>query len=71
MIRPATVRICGPGYAATLLAMVRDLAYRGRRHEYVVELGNRVELTGILDARRPQHGERCAIQLDPAGESGS
>ncbi len=67
LIRPTAARICGLGQPATLLAMVRDVAYCGRGYEYVLELGSGVELTGLFDARRLQRGERCGIVLDPEG----
>ena len=67
LIRPTAARICGLGKPATLLAMVRDVAYCGRGYEYVLELGAEVELTGVFDARRLQRGEHCAIALDPEG----
>ncbi len=67
LIRPTAVRICDSEAPATLLGMIRDVAYCGRGYEYVIELGAGVELTGVFDARRLQRGERCGIELDPEG----
>lgn len=67
LIRPTAVQICDAGQEATLVGMVRDVAYCGRGYEYVVELGAGVELTGVFDTRRLQRGERCALRLDPEG----
>lgn len=67
LIRPTAVRICDSEQAATLLGMIRDVAYCGRGYEYVIELGAGVELTGVFDTRRLRRGERCGIELDPEG----
>ena len=67
LIRPTAVRVCGAGEAASLVGMVRDVAYCGRGYEYVIELGAGVELTGVFDARRLRRGERCGVMLDPQG----
>ncbi len=67
LIRPTAVRISGPDGTASLVGMVKDVAYCGRGYEYVIELGSGVELTGVFDARRLRRGERCEVELDPQG----
>ncbi|HET8979044.1 MAG TPA: ABC transporter ATP-binding protein [Solirubrobacteraceae bacterium] len=64
MLRPTAVRLCDPeARAATLRAVVRDSAYHGRGYDYVLELGNGLELTGVFDRRRFTRGETVGVHL--------
>lgn len=68
MLRPTAVRICRPeARAAVLRAVVRDGAYHGRGYDYVLELGQGIELTGVFSPRRLARGDRVGIVIDPAG----
>lgn len=68
LVRPTGVRICSPeDPAATLTAMVVDVAFCGRGYEYVVEIGPGLALTGVFDDRRLPREHRCGIVLDPKG----
>jgi len=68
LVRPTGARICPlEDDAATLTAMVRDVAFCGRGYEYVVEIGPGLTLTGVFDDRRLARGHRCGVALDPRG----
>jgi iron(III) transport system ATP-binding protein len=67
MLRPTAARVCNPqARAATLRAVVRDGAYHGRGYDYVLELGNGLELTGVFDRRRFVRGETVGLHVDAA-----
>ncbi len=66
MLRPTAARICNPhARAATLRAVIRDGAYHGRGYDYVLTVGEGVDLTGIFDRRRFAVGETVGVHLDP------
>ena len=67
MLRPTAARLCNPeGRGAVLRAVVRDGAYHGRGYDYVLELGNGLELSGVFDRRRFARGETVGLHIDPA-----
>jgi iron(III) transport system ATP-binding protein len=66
LLRPTAVRICRPdARVACLRAVVRDGAYHGRGYDYVLELGDGLELTGIFDRRRHERGTTVGLYVDP------
>jgi iron(III) transport system ATP-binding protein len=52
---------------AVVPATVRDVAFRGRGYDHVVEVGGGHRLTGIFHTRRIERGQRVALRVDPAG----
>lgn len=68
LLRASALRLCRPGAAAaTLRGTIRDVAFRGRGYDYVVELGASVEFTGLFNRRQHAHGDEIGMHLDPAG----
>ncbi len=55
------------GSLATVPATVRDVAFRGRGYDHVVELSGGHRLTGIFHPNRIERGARVALSVDPAG----
>jgi len=67
MLSPAAVCLCEAGApGATLSAGVRERAYQGRGYDYVLALGERLELCGVFDHRRFERGDRVGLRLDPS-----
>jgi hypothetical protein len=70
LIRPTATRLVPPGSdadpARPIEAVVRDVAYRGRGYEHVVECRYGV-LTGVFDTRSWERGAACAVVIDPDG----
>ncbi len=55
------------GTPAVMPATVRDVAFRGRGYDHVVEVAGGHRLSGIFHARRIERGQRVALRVDPAG----
>ena len=53
-------------YSDTIPAVVRDVAYRGRGYEHVVECRYGV-LSGVFDTRSWDRGAACSVRIDPTG----
>ncbi len=68
MLRPTAARICRTGSRpAVLRGVVRDSAFHGRGYDYVIELGEKLHLTGVFDRRRFDRGAVVDIFVHPAG----
>jgi len=68
LLRAGAVRLCRPGAAAAALCgTIRDVAFRGRGYDYVVELGAGVQFTGLFHRRQHARGDQLGMHLDPAG----
>lgn len=50
----------------TIPGVIRDIAYRGRGYEHVVECRYGI-VGGVFDERPWSRGSQCAIRIDPAG----
>jgi iron(III) transport system ATP-binding protein len=65
MARAAAVRLCDPSRrGASLRAVVRERCYQGRGYSYVLELGERLELSGVFDRRRFERGVVVGLHLE-------
>jgi iron(III) transport system ATP-binding protein len=68
MLRPTAMRICRTGSRPALLrGIVRDGAFHGRGYDYVIELGEGLQLLGVFDRRRFGRGHAVDLYVDPAG----
>jgi iron(III) transport system ATP-binding protein len=68
LLRPSAVRLCrAHAAAAQLRGTIRDVAFRGRGYDYVVELGSGLELSGLFHRRQHGRGDRVGLHLDPLG----
>lgn len=68
VIRPTAVRLEPVTAAASgaIPAVVRDIAYRGRGYEHVVECRYGV-ISGVFDERPWSRGTECAVRIAPVG----
>ncbi|MHB8246808.1 MAG: ABC transporter ATP-binding protein [Acidimicrobiales bacterium] len=67
-IRPAAVHLASPeGEDHHLLGTVRDVAFRGRGYEHVVELAEGDRITGIFSDLRARRGEHVGLRLEASG----
>ncbi len=68
MIRASAVRLGpGSGDGACARGVVRDVAFRGRGYDHVVEVMGSHLLTGVFDTTRHARDETVTVHLDPAG----
>lgn len=68
MLRPTAARICRTGSRpAVLRGIIRDGAFHGRGYDYVVELGQGLQLTGVFDRRRFDRGDAVDLFVHPGG----
>ncbi len=68
MLRPTAARIRRAGSRpAVLRGVVRDGAFHGRGYDYVIELGDGLQLTGVFDRRRFDRGSVVDIFVHAAG----
>jgi iron(III) transport system ATP-binding protein len=68
LLRPSAVRICrADAEAARLRGTIRDVAFRGRGYDYVVEVGSGLKLAGLSHRRRHGRGDQVGLHLDPLG----
>jgi len=66
LLRPTATRICRTGSRpAQLRGTVRDVAYHGRGYDYVVAIGEHLELTGVFDRRRFDRGAVVELYITP------
>ena len=67
MLRPTAVRICRSGSRpAVLRGIVRDGAFHGRGYDYVIEIGQSLQLTGVFDRRRFDRGDVVDLFVQPS-----
>ncbi|MHB8318298.1 MAG: ABC transporter ATP-binding protein [Acidimicrobiales bacterium] len=68
LVRSAGVTLIGQDHGGTAVAgTVRDVAFRGRGYDHVVELAGREKLMGVFHPTRHSLGTNVRVQLDPAG----
>jgi iron(III) transport system ATP-binding protein len=68
MLRPTAARICRTGSRpAVLRGIVRDSAFHGRGYDYVIELGDGLQLAGVFDRRHFDRGSVVDLFIHPAG----
>ncbi|MHB1740033.1 MAG: ABC transporter ATP-binding protein [Actinomycetes bacterium] len=77
LVRTAAVRLDRPGASDgpsvseesgyRLAGVIRDVAFRGRGYDHVVEVDGGERLVGAFDQRRHERGAPVMVDLDPAG----
>ncbi|MCL2417706.1 MAG: ABC transporter ATP-binding protein [Conexibacteraceae bacterium] len=68
MLRPTAARICRTGSRSAMLrGIVRDSAFHGRGYDYVIELGEGLQLTGVFDRRHFNRGDVVELFVKPEG----
>lgn len=68
LLRPTAARICRAGSRPAILrGTVRDGAFHGRGYDYVIEVGDGLQLTGVFDRRRFDRGTVVEVFVQATG----
>lgn len=68
LVRTAAVTLVGQEHVgASVGGVVRDVAFRGRGYDHVVELSARDRLMGVFHPTRHTLGTNVSLHLDPSG----
>ncbi len=68
MVRPSAGSLCSPSSTTThLQGQVRDVAFRGRGYEHVVDLVDGSRLHSLFSEVRWSRGDHVGVALDPEG----
>lgn len=68
LVRSTAVTLVGEASADTSIpAVVRDVAFRGRGYDHVVEIAGKQRLEGIFDSNRHECGRNVRLQFDMQG----
>ncbi|WP_438352167.1 ABC transporter ATP-binding protein [Microbacterium sp. CJ88] len=72
LLRPSVTRLAAedaasvPGGLFAVPGVVRDVAYRGRSYDHVVDTEYGL-ISGVVESRAVPRGNRCAVLIDPDG----
>ncbi len=69
LLRPNSTRLVAEAAcrdAFVVAGVVRDVAYRGRTYDHVVDTVYG-PINGVIEARASARGRRCGVRIDPAG----
>ncbi|HEV8065852.1 MAG TPA: ABC transporter ATP-binding protein [Acidimicrobiales bacterium] len=68
LVRPASVRICGPSEDSRhAVGSVTDVAFRGRGYELAVDLSTGQRVSNVVAGRRVQRGEVVGLHFEESG----